>query len=210
MGTRGSETPYESYKLGAGGVSLPKSDCSVTHLSQGGNFQLYLVSSKLPLTNYQRKLLSSQLVLQERLTLWPQSTGNLCCRSWTRVCLSTGPEWLMYLMTLMNRTASIVCWAWMPSPREPQSPRHLSQRPRRGLPAIPAVAMQMAVPNPKQRLRKGLDHCLLRLQRRRMRRSRHNSRVNSCSRHTKEIHIHRLSRKDSHCHQRGWRTLRIW
>ena len=52
---------------------------------------------------------------------------------------------------------------WMPSPREPQSPRHLIQTPRRGLPAIPPVSMQVAVPSPKQRLRKGLDHPLLRL-----------------------------------------------
>ena len=105
MGAGGSESPNESHKLGAGGVLLPKIWLFSCTFVSSRKFWLYLVSSKLRLMNYQRKLLSSQLVLQERLTLWPQSTGSLCCRNWTRVCLSTGLEWLMYLMTLMNRTA---------------------------------------------------------------------------------------------------------
>ena len=36
---------------------------------------------------------------------------DLCCRGWTRVCLSRGLEWVMYLMILMRRTAWIVCQA---------------------------------------------------------------------------------------------------
>ena len=66
------------------------------------------------------------------------------------------------------------------------------------------------VPNHKERLQKGLDHPLLRLQRRRMMSSRHNSRVSSWSRLTKEIRIHCWSRKESHRHQRDGRVLRIW
>ena len=46
--------------------------------------------------------------------------------------------------------------------------------------------------------------------RRMVMRNRHNRRINSWSRHTKEIRIHCLSRKDSHRHQTDWRTLRIW
>ena len=68
----------------------------------------------------------------------------------------------MYLMPLMNRFAWIVCRTWVPTPREPQSQRYLSQRPKRGLLAIPPLSMQVAVPNPKQPLQKGLDHPLLR------------------------------------------------
>ena len=103
---------------------------------------------------------------------------------------------------LMIRHPWIVCWTWMPSPRQTQSPRLLSQSPRRGLPAIPLVSMQVAVPNTKQHLRKGLDHPVMRPRRRMVMRNRHNRRVNSWSRHTKEIQVHCLSRKDSHRHQR--------
>ena len=62
MGAGGSESPDESYKLGAGGVFLSKSGCSASHSSQVG-IRLYLVSSKLRLMNYLKKRLSSQLVL---------------------------------------------------------------------------------------------------------------------------------------------------
>ena len=37
MGAGGSENPNESYKLGAGGVLLPKSSCSASHSSQVGS-----------------------------------------------------------------------------------------------------------------------------------------------------------------------------
>ena len=62
----------------------------------------------------------------------------------------------------------------------------------------------------KQHLRKGLNHPLMRPRRRMVMRNRHNRRVNSWSRHTKEIGVQRWSRKDSHSHQSDWRTLRIW
>ena len=63
MGAGGCESPDESYKLGAGGVFLSKSGCSASHSSHVAKFRSYLVSSKLRLMNYPKKLLSSQLVL---------------------------------------------------------------------------------------------------------------------------------------------------
>ena len=65
---------------------------------------------------------------------------------------------------------------------------------------MPLVSRAVAIPNPKQRLRKGLDHPMLRLWQRMMMRSRHNSRGSSWSPHTKEMRIHYLSRKGSHRH----------
>ena len=64
MGAGGSESPDESYKLGAGGVFLALQILlfSFTFVSSR-KFRLYLVSSKLRLMNYLKKLLSSQLVL---------------------------------------------------------------------------------------------------------------------------------------------------
>ena len=95
-------------------------------------------------------------------------------------------------MTVMNGFAWIVWWTWMQSPSS-QSLRLLSQSPRRELPAIPLLSMQMAVTNLKQHLRKGLDHHLRRPQQDMMMRKRHNRRVNSWPRHTKEIEVQRWS-----------------
>ena len=102
------------------------------------------------------------------------------------------------------RFRCIVWWTWMQSPRQSQSLRLLSQSPRRGLPPVTLMSMQVAALNPQQHLRKGLDHPLMRPRRRIVMRKRHNRRVNSWLRHTKEIEVQHWSRKDSHRHQRNW------
>ena len=63
MGAGCSESPDESYKLGAGGVLLSKICLSRFTFVSIRKFRLYFISSKLRLMNYRKKLLSSQLVL---------------------------------------------------------------------------------------------------------------------------------------------------
>ena len=97
-----------------------------------------------------------------------------------------------------------VCMDSMPDvyaePKGTPKPKASKPEPKKGTASNPLGVDAGKVRNPKQRLRKGLDHPLLRLQRRRMMRSRHNNTVSSWSLHTKPTRIHCLSRKYSHRH----------
>ena len=95
-------------------------------------------------------------------------------------------------------------------PKGTPKPGACKPKPKKGYQQSPRWQCRWLYRTPSKTLKNRQDHALLRLQQRRIMRNRHNSRASSWSHHKKQIHIHCLSRKDSHRHDRDWRTVRIW
>ena len=100
MGAGGSESPYKFDRLGAGGVSIPKFGCSVAHQSEISAVFGFLKAAADELPKETIELTTGTLRKADSLApiYWEFVLLQL-----DKVCLLTGLDWLMYLMTLMNR-----------------------------------------------------------------------------------------------------------